>query len=148
MQYSLRTLFIAVTAIALFAAVGAAILSASRPKPIMRSAEGRKTIKLLADADRVTLELRVGREKEIVEFTKTGKEDLVRWLKKGIRDNVEPKRIHIGDLRVQSANDDWLLLKISDYELSIQTRNATWRGLDRKELKRLIRENGGPDNLP
>jgi hypothetical protein len=140
MRYRLRTLFIAITVLAVAAAAIGWILDAFRPGKIVASREGRLALRQLGDARQVRIKMHIdGAEKEC-DLSPDATKALLAWLKKAVRDTRPAKRILLGDFWLDDSRDAWLILQMNAVEVSVQTPHGTWRGPDRAELEKFIQD--------
>jgi hypothetical protein len=147
MRYRLRSLFIFVTVAALLAAIAGYVLDVYRPVAIWRSAEGKRAIGQLSAAKRVAVEMYSEGTKLECELSLDSRKALLAWLKRAIRDTRPAKRIALGNIRFESANDtSWTVLEMNRDELSVQTRDGTWRGLNRAEFEEFVRKSIAKDD--
>jgi hypothetical protein len=140
MRFRLRTLMIAVTILAVLVAVGTIVLDSWTPRSISSSAEGRQVTKQLAAANPITIEIWTEEGKKRINLTPDSKQELLDWLRAAIRDTGPAERILLGhiELGTSGAENNWLVLKIGQSEVSVQTKHGTWRGLKRSDFERIV----------
>jgi len=147
MRYRLRTLLIAVTATAVVAAIAGALVKATRPVPIVASANGKQAIALLSAAKSVRIEVHWPPSRYDVELSPSAKRQLVAWLSEGIRDERPARYEMSGTIKLDPPTDpDWGILELNGLELGIRVDGKSyWRGLNREEFEQLvISEASGP----
>jgi hypothetical protein len=104
------------------------------------SAAGKHLIQELRAADRVTIKAHIeGREYDC-KLTPDAKRRLIAWLQQAIRDN-SPLKYSVSATIELPRSGDCLVLEISGAELGLRIDiDNYWRGLNRAEFERIIRD--------
>jgi hypothetical protein len=140
MRYRLRTLLIAVTAAAAIAAIAGALLKASRPVPMVASADGKQAIALLSAAKSARIDVHWPPFRYDIELSPSAKRQLVAWLSKAVRDPRPLNYVMSGSIKLEPPTEsDWGILELNGLELGLRVDGSSyWRGLSRKEFEELL----------
>lgn len=142
MHFRLRSLFLAIAAAAVIAAILGAIRQSNRPTPITTDLTGKQALAQLSAADSIKIELHTPQGLEQLDVPSELKSKLTSWLTRAIRDR-RPAKYEIGGKVTVNAtiNADWSLMNISDFELGIRIDAGNyWRGLSRQEFEKLLQD--------
>jgi hypothetical protein len=149
MRFRLRTLLIVVTAAAIIAAIGGALVKARRPVPIIASTSGKQAIERLSNAKSARIDVHWPPSRYDASLSPDGKRLLVAWLSEGVRDDHPKTYVMSGTIKLEPPTDPtWAIMELNSIELGLRVDGKNyWRGLSRRKFEELvIREAASADN--